>query len=344
MSGGAGRSTPGGQGARETCQGSREPVAEEPVSEPPVPAERDKPLRRFATVRTGGAAEWFSRVGREQDLVAMLRWASQHGLPVAVLGSGSNLLIADEGVAGLVIKLDGELARIERQGEQMLCGGGARLPAVAAAAARAGLSGIEFGVNIPGTVGGAVRMNANAYGGQLALALRSVRVASADGAIERAPAELGFRYRGSALHDGEVVSHARFALQAAEVESVKATLEQMRAQRHQAQPQGIRTFGSTFKNPDDPQAEGRSAGMLLSLAGCNGLRVGEARFAPKHANFVENLGGASTAEIVALMDEGRRRVLERFGVALQPEVQRLGAVRFPWEAKAPSADAHPGQM
>jgi UDP-N-acetylmuramate dehydrogenase len=311
------------------------------VSGPPVPAERGKPLHRFATVRTGGAAEWFARVGHERDLLATLRWASKQGLAVAVIGSGSNLLISDDGVDGLVLKLDGELAGIRRQGVQLLCGGGARLPAVAAAAARSGLAGIEFGVNIPGTVGGAVRMNANAYGGALAQTLESVRVASADGVGDRVPAELGFRYRDSALRDGEVVSQVRFRLRAAEVESVKATLSQMRAQRHEAQPQGIRTFGSTFKNPEGPEAEGRSAGVLLSLAGCNGLRVGEARFAPKHANFVENLGGASTAEIVALMGEGRRRVLERFGVALEPEVQRLGAVRFPWEAQTSGARAGP---
>jgi UDP-N-acetylmuramate dehydrogenase len=148
---------------------------------------------------------------------------------------------------------------------------------------------------------------------------------------ERAPAELGFAYRSSALRDGEVVCGASFDLHPAEVESVKATLEQMRAMRHEAQPQGIRTFGSTFKNPDDQRAEGRSAGVLLSLAGCNGLQVGQARFAPKHANFVENLGEASTAEIAELMAQGRARVLERFGVALEPEVQRLGPVRFPWE-------------
>ncbi len=297
-----------------------------------MPVEREKPLRRFATVRTGGSAEWFARVGGEETLLALLTWAAESAIPVAVLGSGSNLLIADQGVAGLVLKLDRDLASIRRQGsERLICGGGARLPALAAQAARAGLSGIEFGVNIPGTVGGAVRMNANAYGGQLAQALESVRVASAEGVSERASAELGFGYRSSSLHDGEVICGAVFRLRPTDAASVKARLEQMRAMRHDAQPQGIRTFGSTFKNPADPRAEGRSAGMLLSLAGCNGLQVGQARFASKHANFVENLGAASTAEIVALMDEGRRRVLERFGVALEPEVQRLGPVRFPWE-------------
>jgi UDP-N-acetylenolpyruvoylglucosamine reductase len=302
------------------------------VSAPPAAVERGKPLRRFATVRTGGSAEWFARAGSEQALLELLRWAAGNELAVAVLGSGSNLLIADEGVAGLVLKLDGELAAIKRQGpEHLLCGGGARLPAVAAQAARAGLSGIEFGVNIPGTVGGAVRMNANAYGGQLAQALDTVRLASASGVSERAPADLGFAYRSSGLRDGEVVCAASFALRPADIETVKATLAEMRRMRHQAQPQGIRTFGSTFKNPEDPRAEGQSAGMLLSLAGCNGLQVGQARFAPKHANFVENLGQASTEEIVALMGQGRQRVLKRFGVALEPEVQRLGPVRFPWE-------------
>ncbi len=111
---------------------------------------------------------------------------------------------------------------------------------------------------------------------------------------------------------------------------MKATLEQMRRRRHEAQPQGIRTFGSTFKNPDDPRAQGRSAGLLLAEAGCNGLAHGGARFSPKHANFIENTGAASTADVVAVMAEGRRRVLERFGVALEPEVQTLGDVRFPW--------------
>lgn len=301
------------------------------MREPPIAVERDKSLRRFATVRTGGPAEWFARVGSEDDLLALLRWAADVSLPVAVLGSGSNLLIADEGVRGLVLKLDGELASIRREGARLLCGGGARLPAVAAESARAGLSGIEFGVNIPGTVGGAVKMNANAYGGQLARTLEAARVASADGATERSPAELRFRYRGSGLGDGEIVTCARFRLQRADPAAVKATLAQMRAQRHEAQPQGIRTFGSTFKNPEHPRAQGRSAGVLLSEAGCNGLQVGGARFSVKHANFVENLGQASTADVLALMAAGRERVIERFGVELEPEVQRLGPVRFPWE-------------
>ncbi len=303
-------------------------AAEQPP--PPAGVERDFPLARLTTVRTGGAAELFARAGSREQLLALLAWAQASRATVSVVGSGSNLLVADEGVSGLVVKLDRELARIEVDGPRILAGGGARLPKVAAAAARAGLAGIEFGVNIPGTLGGAVRMNANAYGGELGAALEWVEIATADGLARRAPGELGLAYRRSNLAAGEIVAGASLLLAAGDVEEVKATLEEMRRRRHEAQPQGIRTFGSTFKNPEDPRAEGRSAGMLLAQAGCNGLAVGGARFAVKHANFIENTGTASTADVLAVMAEGRRRVLERFGVELEAEVQRLGEVRFPW--------------
>ena len=224
------------------------------------------------------------------------------------------------------MKLDGSLATLERENERLLCGGGARLPQAAAFAARAGLSGLEFGVNIPGTVGGAVKMNANAYGGDLARVLDWVEVVSAAGASRRTPDQLGFSYRRSNLGPDEVVARASFALTPAEPGDVKATLAGMRASRRAAQPSGIKTFGSTFKNPDDPRAKGRSAGVLLDEAGCRGLAVGGARFSNKHANFVENTGEATTADVIALMAEGRRRVRERFGVDLEPEVQFLGEV------------------
>jgi UDP-N-acetylenolpyruvoylglucosamine reductase len=242
------------------------------------------------------------------------------------VGSGSNLLVADAGFRGLVVKLDGSLAAIEQDGRRLLCGGGARLPQAAARAARAGLSGLEFGVNIPGTVGGAVKMNANAYGGDLARVLDWVEVTTPDGTERRRPEALGFRYRRSNLGSREIVARAAFALSPAEPDSVKATLAEMRASRKAAQPSGIKTFGSTFKNPEDSRAEGRSAGVLLDEAGCRGLAVGGARFSEKHANFVENMGDATTADVVGLMVEGRRRVRERFGVELEPEVQFLGEV------------------
>ena len=292
----------------------------------PQSVQADYPLERLTTIRTGGRGDFFARPDSPEQLEELLAWAADRGVQVGVVGSGSNLLIADEGFRGLVVKLDGSLATIEQDGERLLCGGGARLPQAAAFAARAGLSGLEFGVNIPGTVGGAVKMNANAYGGDLARVLEWVEVTTPSGTDRRTPEQLGFSYRRSNLGSDEIVGRASFALSPAEPDSVKSTLAEMRSQRRAAQPSGIKTFGSTFKNPDDPRAEGRSAGVLLDEAGCRGLTVGGARFSEKHANFVENMGEATTADVIALMGEGRRRVRERFGVELEPEVQLLGDV------------------
>lgn len=300
--------------------------------EAPPALQRDFPLARLTTIRTGGPAEFFARPGSTGQLERLLAWAAESGFEVGVVGSGSNLLIADVGVRGLVLKLDNELTAIELDGiagDRIVCGGGARLPAVSAAAARAGLAGIEFGVSIPGTVGGAVRMNANAYGGALADVLEWVDVVSAAGTERRVPDQLGFEYRRSNLVKGEIVARARFKLRPAEQTDVKATLADLRERRKQAQPAGIKTFGSTFKNPDDPRAEGRTAGQLLEAAGCRGLRVGDAGFSDKHANFVENLGAATTADVVALMAAGHERVKQKFGIELEPEVQVLGPVELP---------------
>jgi UDP-N-acetylmuramate dehydrogenase len=301
------------------------------MSAPPAGVERDYPLARLTTVRTGGPAEWFVRARTLEQLETVLGWADAESLEVGVVGSGSNLLVADAGVRGLVVKLDKELSEIELDGTRIQCGGGARLPAVSALAAREGLTGIEFGVNIPGTVGGAVRMNANAYGGELAAILEWVDVASAGGTDRRGPDQLGFSYRRSNLRPGEIVARASFRLERAASADVKATLAAMRSRRKAAQPSGIKTFGSTFKNPEDPRAQGMTAGQLLDAAGCRGLRMGGAGFSAKHANFVENHGDATTADVIALMAEGRRRVKERFGVELEPEVQALGPVELPAE-------------
>ena len=292
----------------------------------PSDVAEDYPLARLTTVRTGGHGDFFARPKTDHALAELLAWAEGEGIEVGVVGSGSNLLIADAGFRGLVMKLDGSLSTIEQDDERLLCGGGARLPQAAAFAARAGLSGLEFGVNIPGTVGGAVKMNANAYGGDLARVLEWVDITTPSGTERREPAELGFQYRRSNLAPGEIVARASFALSQAEPDSVKATLADMRSARRAAQPSGIKTFGSTFKNPDDPRAGGKSAGVLLDEAGCRGLTVGGARFSEKHANFVENMGEATTADVIALMGEGRRRVRERFGLELEPEVQFLGEV------------------
>jgi UDP-N-acetylenolpyruvoylglucosamine reductase len=295
----------------------------------PPEVERDYPLSRLTTVRAGGAADYFARPASDQEVVELLTWAESEGLPVGVVGSGSNLLVADEGFHGLAIKLAEGLTGIERDGTNVRTGGGARLPSAAARAAGWGLTGLEFGVNIPGTVGGAVRMNANAYGGELGKVLDSVTVCTAGGAETRLPGDLGLRYRASDLGGREVVTGATFALAEADPADVKATMGEMRRRRKEAQPSGIKTFGSTFVNPEDPRAEGRSAGQLLDAAGARGLAVGGARLSPKHANFVENTGEATTADILGVMAAARRKVHERFGVVLEPEVQILGEVSWP---------------
>jgi UDP-N-acetylenolpyruvoylglucosamine reductase len=303
------------------------------LSGPPEGVARDYPLARLTTVRTGGPADWFARPRSEEELTRLLAWASEEGLALGVVGSGSNLLVADAGFRGLALKLDGELTTIERDGDRLLCGGGARLPSASAKAAGWGLSGLEFGVNIPGTVGGAVKMNANAYGGELARVLEWVDVAAATGSERRPPERLGFAYRSSNLRADELVVRASFRLAPADPTAVRETMSAMRGRRREAQPSGVKTFGSTFKNPEDERAGGRTAGQLLEAAGCRGLEVGGARLSPKHANFVENAGGATTADVLELMAEARRRVHERFGVELEPEVQVLGDVSRPrgWE-------------
>ncbi len=299
----------------------------------PAGIERDFDLARLTTIRTGGRADYFARVGTLADLQSALAWAVDAGLAVGVVGSGSNLLVSDAGFRGLVIKLEGDLAGIDHDGERLVCGGGARLPQVSARAASLGLSGLEFGVNIPGTVGGAVRMNANAYGGELQRVLDWVDVVAGDGVSRRRPSDLGFSYRRSNLKAGEIVARASFQLEPGDVSEIKQTLASMRTRRHEAQPSGIKTFGSTFKNPDDARAEGRTAGQLLEAAGCRGAERGGARFSPKHANFVENRGNATTADVLELMADGVRQVRDRFGVTLEPEVQLLGDVELPGELR-----------
>lgn len=294
----------------------------------PEGVERDAPLERLTTVRTGGNADYFARPSTANKLVELLAWASSLDLPVGVIGSGSNLLVADTGFRGLALKLDGHLTEVNFEPEHsaVTCGGGARLPRLAARTADAELSGLEFGVNIPGTVGGAIRMNANAYGGELARVLDWAEVATPDGVERRTSDEFEFSYRHSNVSGYQVVSRARFVLEHASSEQIKTKLADLRGRRKAAQPSGIKTFGSTFKNPQDAKAEGRTAGQLLEAAGCKGLTVGGARFSPDHANFVENTGDATTADVVELIAAGRAKVQEQFGLRLETEVQVLGDV------------------
>ena len=282
-------------------------------------------LARYTTLGTGGPASWFAMPESEDELLERLAWADAEGLPVAVVGLGSNLLVADDGFPGLVLKLAGGLAAAEAADGVLAGGGGAPLAVCLHRARAAELGGFEFACAIPGTVGGGVWMNAGAYGGDIAGVLRRARVADATGARWLTPQELGLRYRTSGLRHGQVVARAEFVLEPRPLEEIKATVAAMQARRKEAQPTNKRTFGSVFKNPDHEL----SAGRMLEACGLRGYRSGGAQISPKHANFIENADGARSADAIALIAEARRRAREQFGVVLHPEVPLLGALEVP---------------
>jgi UDP-N-acetylmuramate dehydrogenase len=288
----------------------------------PPSVEPDYPVSRLTTVGTGGPARFLARPGTGAELAGVLRWADAEGLDVAVVGLGSNLLVADEGYDGVVLRLAGALARIERDEERIVCGGGAALAAIVRRATGWGLSGIEFGCAIPGTAGGAVRMNAGAYGGEMRDVLERAVVAGADGERAGGPDALDMRYRHSNVGPREVVAEAVLRLRPGDTERIRATVADMQRRRREAQPAKVRTFGSVWKNPDG----GLSAGRILEECGLKGFTSGGARISPVHANFIENVGGARSADVIALMQEARRRARERFGVELEHEVQMLGPI------------------
>jgi UDP-N-acetylenolpyruvoylglucosamine reductase len=283
------------------------------------------PLSRYTTLGTGGPARWFAEPTTVDELVERLAWAAGDGVPVAVVGLGSNLLVADEGFPGLVLKLAGDLAKAEAVDGKLVGGGGAPLAVCLHRARAAELGGIEFVCAIPGTVGGAVWMNAGAYGGDMAGVLDRALVADADGARWLTPGELGLQYRSSGLRHGEVVARAELRLEQRPLADIKATVAEMQARRKEAQPTNKRTFGSVFKNPEHEL----TAGRMLEACGLRGHRIGGAQISPKHANFIENAGDATSADAVGLIAEARRRASEQFGVQLHPEVQLLGALEIP---------------
>ena len=282
-------------------------------------------LSRFTTLGTGGPARWFAAPESLDELVEALEWAAQRDVPVAVVGLGSNLLVADEGVEGLVLKLSGELAAAAVEGDRLLAGGGAALAVCLHRVRAASLGGFEFACAIPGTVGGGVKMNAGAYGGDIAGVLERALIVSAGGADWRTPLALGLEYRRSGLEPGEVVARAEFRLEPRPQDEIKATVGEMQAKRKAAQPTNKRTFGSVFKNPDHEL----TAGRMLEACGLRGHRIGGAQISPRHANFIENADGARSADAIALMAEARRRALDEFGVALEHEVQLLGELVLP---------------
>ncbi|MBA3383814.1 MAG: UDP-N-acetylmuramate dehydrogenase [Actinobacteria bacterium] len=287
--------------------------------------EHGVPLGRFTTLGTGGPARAFARPESLEELHEALRWAAEHDAGVATVGLGSNLLVADEGVDALVLKLGGALAKVELDGELVRAGGGVANAVVLHRVRDAGLGGFEFACAIPGTTGGGVWMNAGAYGGDFAQVLERALVVDLDGTRWLTPSKLGLRYRHSELRHGQVVAEVELRLIPRPVEEIRATVAELQAQRKAAQPTNRRTFGSVFKNPDHEL----SAGRMLEACGLRGFRLGGAQISPRHANFIENADGAATADAVDLMAEARRRAWEQYGVELEHEVEFLGPVELP---------------
>jgi UDP-N-acetylmuramate dehydrogenase len=287
--------------------------------------EEEVALSGFTTLGTGGPAHAFARPGSVAEVEELLRWAVGRSLTVAVVGLGSNLLVADEGVEALVLKLGGDLAAVETAGDVLRTGGGAANAVCLHRARAAGLGGFEFACAIPGTIGGGVWMNAGAYGGDFSHVLERALVATADGTGWLTPSELGLSYRHSDLRHGQVVVRADLRLRPRPSDEIKAEVRMLNARRKEAQPTNRRTFGSVFKNPEHEL----SAGRMLEACGLKGHRLGGARISPKHANFIENAGGARTADALALMAEARRRAHEQFGVELRHEVEFLGPLELP---------------
>jgi UDP-N-acetylmuramate dehydrogenase len=275
-------------------------------------------LSRFTTLGTGGPARELAQPETVAEVEELLR----RDLPVATIGLGSNLLVADDGVDALVLKLGGELAAFEVDGDVLRAGGGAANAVCLHRARAAGLGGFEFACAIPGTIGGGVWMNGGAYGGDFSQVLVRALVATADGTGWLSPEELGLSYRHSNLRHGQVVLQAELRLTPRPPEEIKAAVRELNARRKEAQPTNRRTFGSVFKNPDHEL----SAGRMLEACGLKGHRIGGAQISPKHANFIENAGGARTEDALALIAEARRRAREEYGVELVHEVQLLGDI------------------
>jgi UDP-N-acetylmuramate dehydrogenase len=282
-------------------------------------------LARRTTIGTGGAARFYAEPESLDELAELLAWAAGAGHAVEVVGLGSNLLVHDVGVDALVLRLAGGLADVRVEGETIVAGGGAANAVCLHCARDAGLGGFEFASAIPGTVGGGVRMNAGAYGRDFRAVLLDAIVVAADGTRTLGPDGLGLSYRHSSLVPGEVVARVRLRLEPRDPAEIRGEVAELLAQRKATQPTNRRTFGSVFKNPP----AGRGAGWTVEQCGLKGHRIGGAVISPRHANFIENAGGATSADALALMAEARRRAKERFGVELEREVRFLGPLELP---------------
>ena len=277
-------------------------------------------LADFTWFRCGGPAEWLVKPSDIEDLSQFL---SQLDPAISVLpvGVGSNLIVRDGGVRGVVVRLPKSFAEISVEGDHRVRAGGAAMGITVASKARdAGIAGLEFLRGIPGTAGGAVRMNAGAYGREAKDILIEAKLVLRDGTVETWPLEkFDYSYRHSAVPDGAIVVEALFQGELGDIGEIGAEMDRIAAEREASQPLRSRTGGSTFKNPP-----GHKAWELIDAAGCRGLTIGGAQVSEKHTNFLLNIGGATAADIEALGEEVRRRVLEHSGVELEWEIRRVG--------------------
>jgi UDP-N-acetylmuramate dehydrogenase len=280
---------------------------------------RDAPLASRTTIRVGGPADLLVRPADPDALAELLRAVRALGVPLHVLGGGANTLVADAGVRGVVVRLPPALAPEDARGDTLLLGAGQPTSRLWVRAHALGLVGMEFVAGIPGTLGGAVAMNAGTRIGEMKDVVRRVELATADGTGFVDARELGFAYRTCLLPPGAVVTRVELALRPGDVAESERIMQEDRDRRRRTQPLDRPSFGSTFRNPP-----GEFAGRLVEAVGLKGHRVGGATWSEVHANFVVNLGGATARDVLALVSLARTRVQERFGVVLETEVRLLG--------------------
>ena len=280
------------------------------------------PMARFTTFRVGGPADVLVNIDSAAEISVALRAARAAGVPVTIIGNGSNLLVRDGGIRGLVMRISQPMSAITREGDTLHVQAGATLPAVAGFAQRSGLEGLAPMAGIPGTIGGAVIMNAGAYGGEMSQVVTRVdAIARSDGKPIRFEGRaLGFAYRHSAMMDaGVIVTDVTLRLAPGDPDAIARRTEELLVARREKQPLEYPSAGSTFKRP-----EGAFAARLIDDAGLKGLRIGDAQVSEKHAGFIVNLGSATASDILALMAEVQSRVLAASGITLEPEVRILG--------------------
>lgn len=276
-------------------------------------------LSNMVWFRTGGPAEVLFRPRNLKDLKAFLK-TSPPDLPITLVGVGSNLLVRDKGVEGVVIKLGKPFSDIAIEEDLVTAGAGAMDVSVAFAAAEASLEGLEFLRGIPGTIGGALRMNAGAYGAEVADVLVSARAIDREGSVHNLSAdEMGFSYRKTTVPRDWIFLSATFRSTPGDQAKIQEKMDTIQKAREETQPMRVRTGGSTFKNP-----VGKKAWQLIEEAGCRGLKIGGAKVSEKHCNFLINTGSATSNDLEALGEEVRKRVKEKTGVSLQWEIQRVG--------------------